>query len=196
MNITKILVVLEFRLFGLIYRFLISDCGKNFNLQFPLYITTKFLKLGDNITIFRNARIEAVTKYNEVVFNPIIKFEDNVSIQQNLHLTCANSIKIGKNTAIAANVSITDINHKYEDIYTPIDKQDIEVYTVEIGENCKLYNNVVILPNVKLGNHCVVGANSVVKAGIYNDYSVLVGIPAKVVKFYDKNLKHWLSIKK
>jgi acetyltransferase-like isoleucine patch superfamily enzyme len=34
---------------------------------------------------------------------------DNVSIQQNIHLTCAAYIHIGKNTTIAANVTITDI---------------------------------------------------------------------------------------
>lgn len=45
--------------------------------------------------------------------------------------------------------------------------------------------NSVILPGAILEKHCVVGANSVV-SGVFDDYSVIVGTPAKVVKKYGK----------
>ena len=65
---------------------------------------------------------------------PSIVFKENVSVEQNLHLTCAKSIVIGANTAIAANVTITDIHHPYLDINTPIERQDILVNPVSIGK--------------------------------------------------------------
>ena len=41
-----------------------------------------------------------------------------------------------------------------------------------------------------LGRHCIVGTNAVVR-GIYDDYSVIVGVPARVVKKYNKNNNKW-----
>lgn len=115
---------------------------------------------------------------------------DGVRIQQNLHLTCASRIEIGENTAIAANVTITDIHHPYTDIDTPIEKQDLEVHPVKIGKDCKIYNNAVILPGTVIGNHVSIGANSVVK-GTFPDNCVVAGIPAVILKKYDASIGEW-----
>lgn len=105
-------------------------------------------------------------------------------------MTCARCVEIGENTAIAANVTITDIHHLYDDINTPIERQDIVVNPVRIGKDCKIYNNTVILPGTTIGNHVTVGANSVV-SGIIPDYSVVVGAPAVIVKMFDAVEKRW-----
>ncbi|MBL4705246.1 MAG: hypothetical protein JKY54_12045, partial [Flavobacteriales bacterium] len=41
--------------------------------------------------------------------------------------------------------------------------------------------NVIILPEVEIGNNCVVGAGSVVTKS-FPDNSVIVGNPAKVIR--------------
>lgn len=110
-------------------------------------------------------------------------------------MTCAESIEIGENTAIAANVTITDIHHPYNDIATPIERQDLVVKPVKIGRDCKIYNNAVILPGTVIGNHVSVGANSVV-SGVIPDYSVVVGAPAIIVKRYDYLSKTWRKTNK
>ncbi len=153
-------------------------------------ITPEYVSCGERVQIGFNARIQGIKQYNEVVFSPKIILEDNVSIQQNVHLTCANSVFIGKNTAIAANVTITDIHHPYTDINVPIEKQNIDVGFVHIGEDCKIYNNAVILPNVTIGKHVTIGANCVVNKDI-PDYCVVVGIPAKIIKRYDFDTQTW-----
>ena len=168
--------------------------GKGSRIEKAYFLTPQHIELGKNVLICERARIEGVSEYEQIKFTPKIVIEDNVSIQQNIHLTCANSIIIKKFTAIAANVSITDIIHPYLDIKTPIEKQPIEFKFVEIGENCKIYNNVVILPGVVLGNHCVVGANSVVKEGVYPSFSILVGSPAKIISAYVN--KQWIKVEK
>lgn len=49
-------------------------------------------------------------------FDPDIIIHKNVAIQQNCHIICTEHIEIGANTAIANNVTITDIDHPYQDI--------------------------------------------------------------------------------
>lgn len=155
-------------------------------------MSNKYVFVGKDVYIGFNCRIEGVDKYRERIFTPRIILSDGVSIQQNVHITCASTIIVGNDTAIAANVTITDINHPYDDVSVAIEKQDIETKPVSIGADCKIYNNVVILPGVNIGKHCVIGANSVVTHDL-PDYSVAVGAPAQVVKQYDFELKRWVS---
>lgn len=164
--------------------------GKKSIFYSSLKITPASILCGEGVMVWKNSRIEGVTKYNNVAFHPKIELRDNVTIQQNVHITCANSIIVGANTAIAANVTITDIHHPYKDISIPIEKQDIEVNPVFIGDDCKIYNNVVILPGTRLGRHCTIGANSVV-SGNYPDYCVVAGSPAKIIKKYNVNTQMW-----
>ncbi len=156
----------------------------------PISVTPKYIKLGKHVMVYYHARINGVAQYNKVKYNPMIILEDGVRIQQNLHLTCAKSIIIGSNTAIAANVTITDIHHSYTDINIPIEKQYLQVKPVRIGKDCKIYNNAVILPGTIIGNHVTIGANSVVSGNIPN-YSVAVGMPAKIIKRYDFSSSQW-----
>lgn len=156
----------------------------------PIKITPQYIVMEENVSIFYHARIEGVSLYRGKLYSPKIVLKKGVSIQQNIHLTCANSVVIGENTAIAANVTITDIHHPYVDVNIPIEHQELEIKSVEIGSDCKLYNNSVILPGTKLGKHITVGANSVV-SGVFPDYCVIVGAPAKIVKRYDFSVCKW-----
>ena len=179
------------RLRGLIYS-LKSLSGANFHLRLykELRISSSRIRFGKGVVIYYNARIEAIIFYEEINYNPIIEFGNNVTIQQNIHLTCAQHVTIGQNTAIAANVTITDINHPYDNIKLPIDKQRLKVFPVKIGNDCKIYNNAVILPGVTIGNHCVIGANSVVNQNI-PDYSIVAGTPARIIKRFDFSTQNW-----
>lgn len=161
----------------------------------PILITPEFLILDTKVFIRNNARIEGIKSYENVNFNPRIIFYKNVSIEQNLHLTCASEIIIGENTSIANNVTITDIDHPYSNIDLPIERQPIIAKSVIIGADSKIFSNAVILQGVTLGKHTVVAANSVVKSGKYPDYCVLAGTPARVVKLFDVQTNSWKSIK-
>lgn len=153
-------------------------------------LTPKYIQCGKGVYIGNNARIEGVERYNNVMFTPNIVFENNVSIQQNLHLTCANSVYIESDVAIAANVTITDIHHPYVDVNTPIEYQDIVVNPVRIKSGSKIYNNAVVLPGVIIGKHVTIGANSVVTRNI-PDYSVAIGTPAIIIKRYCFESQAW-----
>lgn len=172
------------------FPFVFKSFGKGSILRRPLFLTPGSVRIGEKVFIWKGCRIEGVNNYAGQSFNPEIEIQDGVTIQQNLHLTCANHIIIGRNTAIAANVSITDIHHPYDDIHVPIEQQPLKVRSVKIGEDCKIYNNAVILPGTVIGRHCTIGANSVVSGSI-PDYSVCAGVPAKIVKRYNFEKQFW-----
>ena len=159
----------------------------------PLKFSYRNIRWGRGLLLQKNCRIEAVTWYEGIKYSPLIILGDRVSFQQNAHVTCAKRIEIGDNTAIASNVTITDIDHPYQDINIPVERQPLRVKPVKIGKDCKIYNNAVILQGSVIGNHCIVGANSVVK-GLFPDYSIIVGCPARIVKRYNSETQMWESL--
>lgn len=115
----------------------------------------------------------------------------DVAIGQNLHITCAGKMVIGQGTAITNNVTITDIVHTYSELGIPVNKQAVKVVPTIIGRNCFLGSNVSIQPGAALGDHCIVGSNSVVK-GIFPSHCVLAGAPARIIKRYDGEKGQWI----
>ena len=97
---------------------------------------------------------------------------------------------MGGGTSVTANCGIFDIIHPYEDVHVNPREARIKTKPVIIGESCLIGMNSVILPGTHLGSHCVVGANSTV-SGIFPDYCVIAGSPAKVIKRYNFETKCW-----
>lgn len=63
---------------------------------------------------------------------------------------------------------------------------------MRIGEGSWLGENVCVI-GASVGKHCTIGANAVVTKDI-PDYSVAVGIPAKVIKQYNFKTQRWERI--
>jgi acetyltransferase-like isoleucine patch superfamily enzyme len=162
------------------------------NIHFPGYMGSPILlmglnkvKLGKRVRIFPNARFE-------VHGDGCINIQENVSIGQGFHITSKGNLYIGTGTVISGNVIVTNIDHEYEDINKPILEQPYIVKDTIIGQNCFIGFGAVIQAGTKLGRHCVIGANSVVR-GEFPDYCVIAGVPAKIIKRYDFEQKKWLK---
>ena len=178
------------------YFFNYSYCefGKNYIIRKPLLIKgKKYIYIKNNVRIRDNSRIEAISKWGDYKFIPKIIIEEGVSIEQNLHLTCANEVIIGKETTISANVFITDIDHNYNQINKSVLYQGLDVKKTSIGEYSFIGIGVKIMAGVNIGKNCIIGANAVVTTDI-PEYSVAVGIPAKVIKKYDFKEKRWKKV--
>ena len=156
-------------------------------------ITPKYIRMGRNTFVWKNARIQAFPTYRGTSYNPMIILHDGVTIQQNVHITCAERIEIGENTAIVANVTITDIIHPYTAKDEHMNDQKLVVKPVSIGPYCSIFNNAVILAGVTIGKHVVIGANSVVTHDL-PDYCVAVGNPARIIKRYNPTTDKWEKV--
>jgi acetyltransferase-like isoleucine patch superfamily enzyme len=97
--------------------------------------------------------------------------------------------------AITEYVAIFDIFHPYEDPDTPIVRQQLRTAPVEIGDDCLIGYGVVIQPGVRIGRHCIIGANSVVTKSI-PDFCVAVGSPARIIRRYNTASRTWETVGK
>ncbi|MBT5490767.1 acyltransferase [bacterium] len=172
------------------YKIIFKSLKQNSIIINPLFITAEYISVGQNVLIMNDARIEGVDHYANKRYSPHIILADGVTIQQRCHITAADNLKIGKNTTILFDVMITNIDHEYEDLTKPIANQPLKVKKTQIGENCFIGSGAKIQAGTILGRHCVVGTNAVVR-GQFPDYSVIVGVPAGIVKRYDEETKKW-----
>ncbi len=66
------------------------------------------------------------------------------------------------------------------------------IHGAEIGRNCLIGMNAVIMDDVILGDECIVGAMSFVKEnGVIPARSLLVGNPAKIIKIVTDEMIKW-----
>jgi len=66
------------------------------------------------------------------------------------------------------------------------------IHGATIGRNCLVGMNAVIMDNVQLGDECIVGALSFIKADeIFENRSLIVGNPAKKIKDVSDEMMGW-----
>ena len=92
------------------------------------------------------------------------------------------SITIGCDVMISDRVYIGDCLHGFSRSDLPIKDQYLTSSgPVSIGDGSWIGIGTAILPNVKIGKNCVVGANSVVTRDVL-DGQVVAGAPARVIR--------------
>lgn len=154
----------------------------------------KGIKFGKNFSTGRNCRIESILGKKESII-----IGNNVQINDNVHITGIQKVRINDNVLIASRVYISDCSHgKYSGIESSSSEEiaterKLEFKPVLIGENVWLGEGVCILPGVEIGRNSIIGANSVVTKNISED-CIAVGIPAKVIKKYNRETCEWVSV--
>lgn len=173
---------------AMVYKLFLGKVGKFTYIGKPVFIEgRKNIKIGNRTRIFPGIRLEAIG-------TGIIKIGNNVAIEQNVHIiSMGRKLCIQDNVTIAANTFITNVDHEYNDVEKSVLEQSYILRDTVIGEGCFIGYGVSIQAGTKLGKHCVVGSNSVVR-GEFDDYSVIVGVPGKVVKRYNPETKNWERI--
>ena len=150
-----------------------------------------------NITLGKDVVIDFSSTFNNVTIGDNVKIAKNCNIfGSNEHILkigkesyigmCsllngyASKLIIGKNVSIEQNVNImTDSG--------PNASKEMQEYfplingPITIGDHSWIGANSIIMPNVDLGEFCVVAANSFVNKS-FPPYSVIGGNPAKLIK--------------
>ena len=151
----------------------------------------KGVHIGDNVNIFAGGWIQTIPEYRQDKFEPELTIGDGTYIGHRCHIIICDKMSIGKDVTIADNVYITDNLHGFEDISCGVMPQPLKVPgPVSIEDEAWIGERVCIMPNVSIGKHSVIGANSVVTKDI-PEYCVAAGVPAKVIKRYNKDKNEW-----
>lgn len=131
-------------------------------------------------------KILGKTKDNFIIEQPFmcdygynIEIGENFYANHNLIILDANKVIIGDNVFIAPNCGLYTAGH-------PLDAEERNkgleyAKPIQIGNNVWIGGNVVVLPGVKIGDNCVIGAGSIVNKDIPSN-TVAVGNPCKVIK--------------
>lgn len=108
-----------------------------------------------------------------------IEIGENFYANHNLIILDGNKVTFGDNVFIAPNCAFYTAGH-------PLDPEQRNkgleyAKPIEVGDNVWIGGNVVVLPGVKIGDNCVIGAGSVVTKDVPEN-SVAVGKPCKVIR--------------
>ncbi len=98
-----------------------------------------------------------------------------------LHNTIIGPVTIGSHVNLAQGITVTALNHNFEDAGKRIDEQGVSTTPVVIEDDIWIGANAVVLPGVTIGHHSVVAAGAVVTKDV-PPHSLVAGVPAKIIK--------------
>jgi len=167
--------------------------GRNLTIRHPHKIT-----IGENSYIDDNVVLDAKGKDNQGIVigknvyigrNTIISCKegsiiigDFTNISGNCYLLSETHLKLGEYCFLAGQCYlVAGGNHSYKNKDVPIMFQpSYSKGGIEIGDDVWLGAGVIVLDGVKIKKGCVVGAGAVIKDS-FDEYSVLAGVPAKII---------------
>ena len=107
-----------------------------------------------------------------------VKMGKNSIIMNNALLMASGGIEIGDCTMVAAHAKLISNDH---DLY---DRSILTMVPIKIGNHVWVGAGATILKGVTVGDHAIIGGGSVVNKDV-PPYAVVVGNPAKVVKYLE-----------
>jgi len=110
-----------------------------------------------------------------------VHLSDQVQLGGGNFVTGQGGLEIGSAALIAPGVSIVANQHTFSDKDTPIRYQPERSKGIVIGGNGWIGVGATILDGVRVGDHVVIGANSVVTKSVPS-YCVVAGVPARILR--------------
>lgn len=157
-----------------------------------------------NISLGRDVEIDVSSSVNNVVIGNQVKIAKRCSIygspdcileigsgsyvgMNSILNGFADKLVVGSNVSIAQNVNIMvdsgpNASPAMQRVF-PTEKGP-----VTIGSHCWIGASAIIMPNVKLGEFCIVAANSFVNKS-FPAFSIIGGIPAKFIRSFTEEEK-------
>lgn len=141
------------------------------------------VRLGDGVTVARGC----VIKSSSVLWTSSKGFvmDSKSSLGDYSFVGAAGGVKIGSNVLGGQRLSFHSENHNYEDPTRPIREQGVRREGIVIEDDCWLGSGAIFLDGVTVGRGSVVAAGSVVTRSV-PAYSIVAGVPAKVIGTRDK----------
>lgn len=180
------------------YKFLFKKVGKGVIFGKSVTIRNPYkIIIGNNVIIDENVMLDAKGADNKGILiedgvflgrntiiscqNGDITLKENVNIGFNCEVVSLNKVEIGENTLIAAYTYIVGGGHISKETDIAFKDQERHAIGIKIGKNVWLGAKSVIMDGCNVGDNSIIGAGAIVTKNI-PEYSVAVGIPAKVIK--------------
>ena len=166
-------------------------------IRFPIDIRgKKYMEVGKGFTTGFGCRLEAYPERNQKT----LFIGDNFQMNDYVHISAMESIKIGDNVLLASKIFISDLSHgsyggDQNDSHPNSIPKDRKLFAkpIIIEDNVWLGESVSVLPGVTIGKGTIVGANSVVSKSLPPNV-VAVGSPAKPIKNFNFETNRWEKI--
>ena len=131
--------------------------------------------IGDNVKIAKRCSVFGSSEH-------LLEIGSNTYIGMNCILNgFAAKLSIGSNVSIAQNVNImVDSGPNASPLMQRI--FPLEKGPIRIGSNCWIGASVIVMPNLTLGEYCVVAANSFVNTS-FPSFSIIGGSPARLIRY-------------
>lgn len=163
----------------------------------------------ENITLGSNVEIDPSSTFNNVIFKDRVKIANGCNIYggPDNQLELGTNSYVGMKTIIngfAAKIIIGDNVSISQYVNIMVDSGPnaspgmqkifpIEKGPINIGNDCWIGASAIIMPNVTLGEYCIVAANSYVNKS-FPAFSIIGGTPAKLIRsFTDGERKKIMS---
>jgi acetyltransferase-like isoleucine patch superfamily enzyme len=180
-----------------LYPLLLGACGRNvvFGQNVVLRHPHK-IRIGDDVVVDDNCLIDAKGESNRGITigsrvfigrntilsckNGDIDVEDGANVGFNCEIFSASSVRVGRDTLIAAYCYLIGGEHDFSDPSQPVLAQARRSTGITVGAGAWLGAGAKILDGVTIGDRAVVGAGAVVRESVPGG-SVAVGVPARVI---------------
>lgn len=164
--------------------------GSNTAAMFPCFLTgTEFIKIGSGFRAKPNLRLEAFWEDHKEA-PPYICIGNGVCLNYDVHIGAVRGIVIGDDVLVGSHVLITDHNHGDSTMemlrMKPLERPHITKGEVTIGNSVWIGENAAILAGSRIGNNCIVGADTVVN-GEVPDFCIAVGNPMRIIRRDEKS---------
>lgn len=153
----------------------LKQCGENVIIEDGVRIFhPENIEIEDNVYIGHNTILKGY-------YNSVLHIGSDTWMGQNCFIHGAGGVEIGKMVGMGPMIKILAAKHKDNGIDFPMLFSELEFAPIKICDDCNIGIGAMILPGVIIGKGSKVGANAVVNRDI-PEYSIAVGIPARVIK--------------
>jgi acetyltransferase-like isoleucine patch superfamily enzyme len=152
----------------------------------------RYISLGENVGLSHDVQLDV--SVTPGTYRPAVILDAESGMQRRGVISARNRIHVMKHVMFGFSVLVMDHNLEVQRCDSAIGKQEARGGTIRIEDECWIGFGAVIVcaeGELVIGRHSVIGANSVITRSI-PPYSVVAGVPSRIVKQYDFAKNKWV----